>query len=82
MFLDFVFVTQSDMSKHEILCVSGFFSESECHLIGKEVITWNGHTMGLFMDKSIETCHGKIRHMERTHPQLCLQEKDCWKGKG
>ena len=46
------------MSNHEILCVSGFFSESECHLIGKEVIT----------------CHGKIRHMERTHNYVCKRK--------
>ena len=39
-----------------------------------EFIAWNGHTMGLFMDESIGTCHGKIRHMERTHNYVCKRK--------
>ena len=36
----------------------------------KRIIAWNGHTMGLFMDESIETSHGKIHHMERTQKRV------------
>ena len=37
---------------------------------------WNIHTMGRFMDESLETTHGNIRHK-----QLCVQQKVSWKRK-
>ena len=36
----------------------------------KRIIAWNGHNMGLFLDQSIETSHGKIHHMERTQKRV------------
>ena len=40
-----------------------------------QFISWNGHTMGLFMDESIEKCHGQLRHLERTHNYVCKKKK-------
>ena len=45
------------------------------------IIAWNGHTMGLFMDKSIETSIGKIHHMERTHKRVFAGKENPYFGR-
>ena len=45
------------------------------------IIAWNGHTMGLFMDESIETSHGKIRHMERTDKRVFAGKENPYFGR-
>ena len=42
-------------------------------------LEWTHH-MGLFMDKSIETSHGKIHHMERTDKSVFARKKNPYFG--
>ena len=37
----------------------------------KDYISKCGHTMAMFLDEPIETCHGRLRFMERRHNYRC-----------
>ena len=37
----------------------------------KDFISKCGHTMAMFSDEPIETCHGRLRFMERRHNYRC-----------
>ena len=71
--LETLHVHGSDLKSNHITRLVLSCSENRrsfAHPSIKRIIAWNGHTMGLFMDKSIETSNGKIRHMERTHKRV------------
>ena len=37
----------------------------------REFLSIHGHTMAMFSDEPIETCHGRLRFMERKHNYWC-----------
>ena len=76
--LETLHVHGSDLKSNHITRLVLSCSENRrsfAHPSIKRIIAWNGHNMGLFLDQSIETSHGKIHHMERTQKSVCWERK-------
>ena len=61
-------VTQFQQSFDEVNRVFNLSETTKVHLLYshvQEFLSLHGHTMGLFSDEPIETCHGQLRVMER-----------------
>ena len=67
-------VTQFQQSFDEVNRVFNLSETTKVHILYSHVpefLSLHGHTMGMFSDEPIETCHGQLRFMERRHNYRC-----------
>ena len=67
-------VTEFQQSFDEVNRVFNLSETTKVHILYshvQEFISIHGHSMAMFSDEPIETCHGRLRFMERKHNFWC-----------
>ena len=67
-------VTEFQQCFDEVNRVFNLSETTKVHILYshvREFLSIHGHTMAMFSDEPIETCHGRLRFMERKHNYWC-----------